>query len=108
MIRIRVTIDRKGLQLDGLAKQAEYATALAMNRTLEEGQAAQQRGLYSAFTFRRTDQFFTRMVKIRPEDRAKRDRLVARVRIEGPEGSEEKGALLAKHEKGGIRTTGAG
>lgn len=108
MIQVRIHIDRKGTNLPGLAKQSVFATALAMNRTLEEGQTAQRNALYGGFTFRGTDQFFGRMVKIRGEDRATKGRLRARIRIEGPEGDEGKGSLLARHERGGTRTTGRG
>lgn len=107
-MQIRIHVDRKGLNLPGLAKQSAFATALAMNRTMEEAQTAQRQGLHQAFTFRGTHQFFGRMVKIRREDRAQRDRLRARLRIEGPEGEEGKGKLLARHESGGPRNTGAG
>lgn len=108
MIQIQVRVDRKGTNLPGIARQSAFATALAMNRTMEEGQERQRQGLYGGFRFRGTDTFFNRMVKIRGEDRARKDRLRARIRIEGPEGDESKGALLARHEKGGLRTTGRG
>jgi hypothetical protein len=108
VITIRVAVKSSGPGLPAVAKQMAFATALAMNRTIEEAQAAQRQGQYQSFLFRGTDDFFSHMVKIRPEDRARKDRLKARLRIEGPEGAQQKGALLARHEAGGVMTTGAG
>lgn len=107
-MNIRIRVLRKGETMPAMAKQLAYAAALAMNRTLEEGQEAQRNALYGTFRMRGTNQFFSNMVKIRPEDRARRDRLVARLRIEGPESDLAKGNLLARHEAGGQRSTGQG
>jgi hypothetical protein len=108
-ISIKVVRGKDGLAGAAQLKQYSFATANAMNRTLDESQAAMRAGIRQRFTVRgRSAGFIDRLVKRRREDFATRDRLVARIRIEGPENDLARGAILARHEEGGLRTAGRG
>jgi hypothetical protein len=102
-VRIQVTVHKSGFGTPGIAKQVAFATALAMNRTLDEGQVQERLGIAQRFTVRRP-QFINRLVKRRRDDFARPDRLIARLRIEGPEGAEQRGMILGRHEIGGEHT----
>jgi hypothetical protein len=83
------------------------ALVLAINRTIEEGQAAERSSMASNFIDRRSG-FLNRMVKIAPGDRPTAANIVGNLRIIGPEGAEDRAAILTRHEDGGTRTTGGG
>lgn len=108
-MKITWQVHTTGVGFAGFAKQNAFAVANAINRTLDEGQIAQRAGIHARFTLRgRAVSFIDRMVKRRREDFAQRDRVIGRLRIEGPEGDYGRGAILARHESGGVRTTGQG
>lgn len=88
----------------GAQRQVPYAVSRALNTTNNQMQTAVRASLRQHFIVRRAT-FIDRMVKIKPEDRATKQKLKARLRIEGPEGSEFKGDLLIRHEEGGTRQT---
>lgn len=95
--------------LKRLGKQANYAMALTINKTLDEAQEKMRAGIRQRFTIRgRAAGFVDRLVKRRREDFARRDNLIGRLRIEGPEGELERAKILTRHEEGGERTTGIG
>jgi hypothetical protein len=71
--------------------------AAAINRTLEEGQAAERASIAKNFVDRRNG-LLNRMIKIGPEDRAKPASLVGSLRVVGPRGSEALAAILTRHE----------
>jgi hypothetical protein len=108
-MQLTIKIEKRGIGIAGIAKQSAFALANAFNRTLDEGQIAQRAGIHSRFTLRgRSAPFLDRLVKRRREDFATRERLVGRLRIEGPEGQAARAALLTRHELGGTRGTGQG
>jgi hypothetical protein len=93
-----VTVRRTGPKLtDVAARQLPFATALAINRTLEEIQGAARAGIRERFTLRRPT-FVERLVKINNADRARKDRLAGRVGIQGARAD-----LLTKFEAGGTK-----
>lgn len=87
----------------GAAKQAPFAMMRALNKTNTQGQTAVRAGVASRFIVRNPT-FINRLVKIAPEDRATKSQLIARTRIEGPEGSEGRGSILARHEIDAVLT----
>jgi hypothetical protein len=104
-----VTVDPSQL-VSGLALYARklpYAAMVALNRSDEEVQARLQQELFLKFTVRNPT-FMQRLIKIKGEDRATTQRLVARVRIEGPEGDEKRGDVLTRHIDGGTHTKAGG
>lgn len=108
-MQIRIELRKTGIGTDGIAKQAAFATALAMNRTLDEAQEAERQGIAERFTLRpRGRAFINRLVKRRREDFATATRLTARLRIEGPEGDLDRGQILTRHEDGGTRQPTSG
>ena|ERR1051325_9539002 len=84
-MQIRVRVKRLGAGFKGAAKQQAFALANAFNKTTLEDQTAQRAAIRRNMTVR-NETFIDRLVKIRPEDKARRDRVVARIRIEGPAG----------------------
>jgi hypothetical protein len=106
-VTLRVRVDGPGLS--SVPKQAAFAMALTINRTLDETQAAVRARIRQRFTIRpRGASFIYRLVKRRREDFADRKRLTGRLRIEGPESDLARAKILSRHEEGGSRTTGAG
>ena len=97
MIQFNVTVTRSGPTLGVVAKQTPFALANAINRTLEEGQVAMRAQLPREFTIRRPD-FINRLVKIENADRARKDRLVGRMGIQG-----NRADILTKFETGGVK-----
>lgn len=96
-MRIRISV-AKSPDFVGVLKQSNRALAAAINRTLEEGQAAERQAMAGRFIDRRRG-FLSRMIKIAPSDRATPDRLRGAVRVVGPEGSEQRAArYLTRHE----------
>ncbi|MDB4913736.1 MAG: hypothetical protein JWM95_1380 [Gemmatimonadetes bacterium] len=94
---IHFTVKRSGPTLKGVMKQIPFAVANTINRTLEEGQQAMRDKLPSEFKLRRPV-FISRLVKIENADRARKDRLIGRMGIQG------KGAdLLTKFEKFSVK-----
>lgn len=92
-IHVDPTVVRR--QLQGMAKQAPFATALALNNVANDAQKAMQESLASRFVLRRPD-FMKRTIKReRATDFARKDRLEAIVRVD-PQRN-----LLAKFEQGG-------
>ena len=87
--RLRASLDRLGQQ------QLPFATMRAVNRTLEDVQAAERAHIARVFRVRRPD-FINRLVKIGPGDFATKANLVGRVGIQGPRAD-----ILAKFELGG-------
>lgn len=106
-MQITINVQRSPGGLWDLVKKSPDITARAINRTLEEGQAA-ERGVIGQKFVDRQGGFLNRMVKISAADRATSTRVIGRVRIVGPEGSEGKGQLLARHEEGGVQRRGIG
>lgn len=104
---IDVSVKKSGFGTPGIAKQVAFATYLTMNRTLDEGQLQQRAGIHQRFIVR-NPRFIDNMVKRQRDDFATPQRLVARLRIIGPEGSEDRAQILTRHETGGERTTGKG
>lgn len=107
MLLIQIGVKKSGFGTAGIAKQTAFATALAMNRTLDEGQQAQRAGIHQRFIVR-NPRFIDNMVKRQREDFATAKQLIARLRIIGPENSEARAQILTRHEDGGTRTTGRG
>jgi hypothetical protein len=97
------TDDRSGIAgyLSGLRAQLPFATAVAINDTLNQVQTAVQKTLSTEFTLRR-ESFIKQSVFIGPSDRATKDRLVGTVRI-NPDRNQ-----LAKFEDGGEKTSVTG
>jgi hypothetical protein len=87
---------RKGLD-DVAHQQLPFAVALAINRTLEEGQAGFRKTLPQHFTLRRK-QFIERLVKIENRDRATKASPYGRMGIQG-----NRADILTKFEEGGVR-----
>jgi hypothetical protein len=108
-MRIQITVHKSGFGTDGIIKQVAFATALAMNRTLDEAQALERQGIAERFTLRpRGRAFINRMVKRRLDDFATPKRLTARLRIEGPENDVDRAQILTRHEEGGTRSPTSG
>jgi hypothetical protein len=107
MIAITVRTEKllNGLPTIG-RQQLPFGLSVGINKTLEDIQATQRRGIQQRFTLRKPS-FVLGMVRIRKEDFAKKDNLVGRVRIGGftPDGKmhgkADFGALLVRHEPGG-------
>jgi len=88
-------LEQLNAALDILPGKAKYATALGMNRTMDEAQTTIRQGLSQKFTLRRAT-FMERTIYRKPgEDWATKTKLEARVRI-----NEERNHL-AKFEDGG-------
>jgi hypothetical protein len=103
-IQFKLSTPLQGLKR--LGKQANYALALTINRTLDEAQVAVRTGIRSRFTIRgRAAGFVDRLVKRRREDFANKRNLLGRLRIEGPEGDLARAKILTRHQEGGERTT---
>lgn len=101
-----LNIDTKQMiaELDTIARNhMPFAMALGMNRTMEDVQSAQLQRVAATMTIR-ARRFIANLVKIAPDDRAKKDRLTASVRIEGPRDKPSRGKVLTRHEAGGVRT----
>lgn len=107
-MRIKISVKRSGPTLPFIAKQERYALALTINRSLEEGQAAERQSIAANFIDRRGRNLLRNMVKISPADRATPSRLIGRLKIIGPEGSESLASILTRHEYPGPRGTGQG
>lgn len=108
MYTVTMDVTKFDTALDALsARQLPFAASLTLNRSAEEVQTRLRQEEYLKLTIR-NPQFMERLVKIKGEDRATKSRLVARVRIEGPEGSERLGGLLARHIEGGVVTKPGG
>src|SRR4051812_22898085 len=108
-MRIQIAVHKTGFGTEGIAKQVAFATALAMNRTLDEAQAEERIGINERFTLRpRGRAFINRLVKRRREDFATPQRLTARLRIEGPENDLDRAQILTRHEDGGTRSPSGG
>lgn len=88
------------------SRQLPFATALALNRTAEEGQAAVRARIFQRGFIVRSAQsarFLARSVKFGRGDRATKDRLSATVRIEPPGRGGGRSGLLGFLEEGGVR-----
>lgn len=108
-MEIRFQLRTKGRGLSAMGKQAAYAMALTINRTLDEAQVQIRAGIRQRFTIRgRSAGFIDRLVKRRREDVATKERMTGRLRIEGPEGDLARAKILTRHEEGGPRTVGIG
>lgn len=82
-------------------EQLPFAAALSLNRGAEEVQTRLRQEEFLKLTIR-NPVFMQNLVKIKSEDRATKVNLVSRVRLEGPEGHERLGGLLARHIDGGV------
>lgn len=105
-ISFRITTKRRGPGYRPIGKQARYALMLSLNRTAEDLRAAQREGVEQRFIVRER-RFIMGMVRRLAGDRATKEQLRARVRIQGPESAVQgpvKGALLTAHEQGGTFT----
>jgi len=89
--------------------------ANAINRTTEEAQARGRQRMHQVLTIRTSAsaQFMERLLKFRPDERARVDRLRAWLRVEGPATKSRRGIgngrtedLLLRHEGGGSSRTG--
>jgi hypothetical protein len=94
--------------LDAVSKrQFPFALANGINRTIEEIQTGGRRKLPQQFRFRTSVSrtFFERLVHIRREDRARKDRLSGTVGVQDPQGKsfKGKGRFLAKFQEAGQR-----
>lgn len=96
---INITVDaREALTyLQRVSQQAPFAVSLALNKVANHAQSAVRDGIKRTYTLRR-EQFVLNTVKINREDRARKDKLDATVRID-PERN-----FLAKFEDGGLKT----
>lgn len=106
-MQIIARVRRQGPSFTDLGKQAIFATAVAQNRTITDIQQAERNLVRSRFVVR-NEPFIMNAVKIRSEDWSRKERLRARVRVEGPRGAEGRGNVLYKHEEGGTRTLRGG
>lgn len=95
---VTLTTDLSDMQreLGAYGRQLPFAAANALNRSAQEVQTRLRQELYLKFTIR-DPRFMERLVKIRRTDRATKDNLVARVRIEGPGGDENRASVLTRH-----------
>lgn len=104
-----VTLDTDALAAhlgDLRSRQLPFATALALNRTAEEGQAAvRQRIVQRGFVIRtaQSARFLMNSVKFARGDRATKERLSATVRLEPPGKGGGRSGLLGFLEEGGVR-----
>jgi hypothetical protein len=92
---IQVLVDTSGADafLRAVERQIPFAAANALNRTAEEAQEAQRRGMSERFVIRKP--WVLQRVKIERGDRATKDRLEVTVSVD------EKGRFLRKFEEGG-------
>jgi hypothetical protein len=97
------TDDKSGIAgyISGLRSQLPFATAVAINDTINQVQTAVQKTLSAEFTLRR-ESFIKQSVFIGPSDRATKDRLAGTVRIDPSRN------FLAKFEDGGQKTSVTG
>jgi hypothetical protein len=86
--------------IESVGKQFLFATAVALNRTANDFQREQRAHQGRAFHLRRR-QWADRNVKIRNEERAKRDRLEVTIRMEAP--GTGRSDILSKFEPGGTK-----
>lgn len=106
-MRIAITLKKSGPGFAAVMKQQPFALANAINRTLEEAQAAQRGVVHTGFTVRNPG-FIDRLIKIKTTDRARKDRLIGRLRIEGPQGDPDRGVVLSRHEEESTHTRPGG
>lgn len=97
MIQIQVDARDALTYLQRVSQQAPFAVSLALNKVANHAQSAVRDGIKRTYTLRR-EQFVLNTVKINREDRARKDKLDAIVRID-PERN-----ILAKFEEGGTKT----
>lgn len=97
---LRISVRSKGMGLAEAGRQAAYALAQSINRTMLDVQQAERNALQSQFTVRRRDwlEKSYKMVKF-----AKKGDLLARLAI-SPPGAPEKADILSKFETGGVKT----
>ncbi len=102
MIRLGLTLDASDATtyLERAERQVPFAAALALNRTAEEFQQAQQQGLQQRFTIRRP--WVLQGIKIDNADRATKTKLEVIVKVDPSRD------FLDKFEQGGVKTARSG
>jgi hypothetical protein len=89
---------------DRLRRNTLFASAVALNRSANLVQGIMRQSMRRNFTIRRGD-FIDRLIKIRNSDRATKDNLTTRIRVEGPTNdlNDRAANLLLQHELGGTQ-----
>lgn len=102
MIPLALRVDVKPVvgMLGNVAKQVPFATAIALNRTMDDAQIAMKRGVEERFRLRSAQSrtWLLNTIYRGPGDRATKDNLRARIQV--PEDRN----VLARFEEGGLKT----
>lgn len=103
-MEFRITADTRSVtqELAAIGRQAPFAVALAITRTVKEAQVAMQAQMPRAFHLRGTEALFRKAVKVQT---ASKSRLEGNVRIDGPETVKGQDArisrMILRHEEAG-------